>query len=93
MTFEELNAHVEKLDDGELIDLCNDVYECMYITGVFKEDGAVRKFAERIGCTTTRYIGDKAIEVATKRFSKVVLLLFQDVPYKFLKNAKQIEED
>lgn len=93
MTLEELDAYVEKLDDGELIDLCNDVYECMYVTGVFKEDGAVRKFVERIGGGSSRYIGDEVIEVAAKRFSKVILLLFQNAPHKFLKNAEQIEED
>ena len=85
MTREEVKNYIEHMDKNELVKLCEDIYQWRYETGKLKPDCALNKLAECLQYWEIKDIEEIVIEVATKRFNEVVLLLFKSNPNNYLK--------
>ena len=84
MTREEVKNYIEHMDKNELVKLCEDIYQWRYETGKLKPDCALNKLAECLQYWEIKDIEEIVIEVATKRFNEVVLLLFKSNPNNYL---------
>ena len=73
------------IDDKELIDLCNNIYNWRYVDGKIKENCIVQKMCEKFGWTSLREIEEFAVSEAHRRYGNITLLLLKDHPNYYLK--------
>ena len=85
MSREEVKNYIEHMDENGLVSLCNDIYEWNYVTGRLKAGCTLNQLAENLQYWEIRDIEEIVIDVATKRFENVVLLLFKKNPSSYLK--------
>ena len=85
MTREEVKNYIEHMDENGLAKLCKDIYEWKYVTGKLRAGCTLNQLAENLQYWEIRDIEEIVIEVATKRFNDVVLLLFKSNPNDYLK--------
>lgn len=85
MSKNEVKNYIEHMDENGLTNLCNDVYEWKYVTGKLRPDCTLNQLAENLQYWEIRDIEEIVIEVAAKRFSNIVLLLFKSNPSSYLK--------
>ena len=89
VTYKEMENYIEHMNLDGLVNLCNDIYEWKYITGMLKPDCTLNVLAENIQYWDIRNMEKVIIRVATKKFKKVVSMLMQEVPHEFLRTIKE----
>ena len=85
MSREEVKNYIEHMDENGLASLCNDIYEWNYVTGRLKVGCTLNQLAENLQYWEIRDIEEIVIDVATKRFENIVLLLFKKNSSSYLK--------
>ena len=85
MNREKVKNYIEHMEDNRLVSLCNDIYEWNYVTGTLKVGCTLNQLAENLQYWEIRDIEEIVIDVATKRFENVVLLLFKKNSSSYLK--------
>lgn len=48
MTYKEMEKYIEHMNPDGLVNLCNDIYEWKYITGVLKPDCTLNVLADNL---------------------------------------------
>ena len=84
ITYEDFGLYINKLDDAEL-QMCREIYDWKYVSGVVAKDGRLAKFRERIGDVATAHLADKIVKEATVRFHDIVVMLLSEEPSEFLR--------
>lgn len=85
ITYEDFGLYINKLDDAELLQMCREIYDWKYVSGVVAKDGRLAKFRERIGDVATAHLADKIVKEATVRFHDIVVMLLSEEPSEFLR--------
>lgn len=89
MTYKEMENYIEHMNPDGLVNLCNDIYEWKYITGVLNPDCTLNVLADNLQYWDIRSMEEVIIRVATKKFNKVVVMLMKEAPYKFMRTIKE----
>lgn len=89
MNKSEMKNYIEHMELDGIIKLCNDIYECKYITGLFAENSTIRHLSENIQYDSMRDIEEVVLDVAARKLQKSILLLMQDKPYMFMRIIKE----
>ena len=84
-TFEDIDAYICRLEDTEILELCKDIYDWKYVSGVIVENSRHKKIRERISAVDASYLADVVVREAAVRFHDVVVLLLSEEPKEFLK--------
>lgn len=85
MTYKEVDSYIEHMDENELVALCNDIYDWMYISGVLKPESVLVQLSVKLKFEDRRCLANYIIRESAKRFNKTVLLLLQNQPHDFLR--------
>ena len=85
MTYKEVDSYIEHMDENELVTLCNDIYDWMYISGVLEPESVLVQLSVKLKFEDRRYLADQIIRESAKRFNKTVLLLLRNQPHDFLR--------
>lgn len=89
MSYKEMENYIEHMNPDGLVNLCNDIYEWKYITGVLKPDCTLNVLADNLQYWDIRSMEKIIIRVATEKFNKVVVMLMQEAPYKFIQTIRE----
>ena len=84
-TLEDIDAYICRLEDAEILELCKDIYDWKYVSGVIVENSRLKKLRERISAVDASYLADVVVREAAVRFHDVVVLLLSEEPNEFLK--------
>lgn len=79
----ELKDFINERTDGDLVMLCNEIYD-WHITGVLDQDSLLSRIKKDSNAKSEE-IEDIILNILAERLGKVVLLLLEKRPYKFLK--------
>ena len=85
ITYEDFDLYINKLDDAELLQMCREIYDWKYVSGVIVENSRLKKLRERISAVDASYLADVVVREAAVRFHDVVVLLLSEEPNEFLK--------
>ena len=85
ITYEDLDLYINKLDDAELLQMCREIYDWKYVSGVVVNDGRLAKFREKIGDVATAHLADKVVKETAVRFHDIIVMLLSEEPSEFLK--------
>lgn len=72
---EDLKAKVAMLKDEALVEMLDDLYECLYVTGFTKEECLLRQFIGDNKISNFCDIQDALLDVAAERFGKIFYML------------------
>ena len=84
-TLEDIDAYICRLEDAEILELCKDIYDWKYVSGVVVNDGRLAKFREKIGDVATAHLADKVVKETAVRFHDIIVMLLSEEPSEFLK--------
>lgn len=85
---EDLKAKVAMLKDDALVEMLDDLYECLYVTGFTKEGCFLRQFINDNNISSFANIHNVLLDVAAERFGKIFYMLLNSRMYKFSKPIK-----
>lgn len=84
----DLRVKISYLEDDVIVEMMDDLYECLYVTGYTREGSFLRHFIEENKCNTFDNVKEALLDVVADRFDKVFYLLLNNRMYRF---AKPIE--
>lgn len=79
----ELKDFISERSDGDLVMLCNEIYD-WHVTGILDQDSLLSRI-KKDSNVKSEEIEDIILNILVERLGKVVLLLLEKRPYKFLK--------
>ncbi len=74
---------ISERSDGDLVMLCNEIYD-WHVTGILDQDSLLSRI-KKDSNVKSEEIEDIILNILVERLGKVVLLLLEKRPYKFLK--------
>ena len=86
---DDLKTKISELKDDALVEMLDDLYECLYVTGFTKEGSLLRYFISSNNVSTFNDIQKILLDVAAERFGKIFYLLLNNRMYSFVKPIKQ----
>ena len=79
-----ISDYINGITDGDLVMLCNEIYNWNK-TGILDNDSLLSMIL-RDSNVKSENVEDMILDISAERLGKVVLLLLEKRPYKFLKN-------
>lgn len=84
MNDKDITAAIEKMDDGTLAQICKEIYDWRYVSGSLCENSKLLDMVRELPYNDIKFMEKEVLRVAHERFAEIVLLLFQDMPGKYL---------
>lgn len=82
---DDLKVKISALKDDALVEMLDDLYECLYVTGFTKEDSFLRYFISSNNISTFDDVQKVLLDVAVDRFGKIFYLLLNNRMCSFVK--------